>query len=205
LALLISLAACSGGQDETSRLAELRSQLDGAPVCALLIAPEWPIEASMSALDQPGVDALIAAGLIRREPVVDRANVTPQARITMTAAGRQSLRLYRMSASSSPTPQLCFGKKQVTAIARGDDGPVRYRYRVIDAPDWTWRSDIRAAFPFVSHMLDQEQQAEVGVLEKDGRWEAPGGVEQAGVMEMGDKGFLPCPVEAAPSGQGACE
>ncbi|PSJ39031.1 hypothetical protein [Allosphingosinicella deserti] len=195
--LLAMLAACDGSRAQTSGLADLRAQIDGSRVCALLIGPQWPIEGSAAMLAQPGVDALVAAGLVRRDPVNDRANVTPQARIAVTPLGERDLRLFRLSADSPPAPQLCLGKKQVTAIERNGDGPVRYRYRIVEAPDWTRRPDIRAAYPFVARLLDREQRAELGVIEKDGRLEVPGGIDQANVAEIGNTGFYPCPYEGA--------
>lgn len=202
--MLSLLAACGNDRAETSGTADLRAQLEGSPVCAMLIGQTWPIEESADLLSQPGVEALIAAGLVKREPVQDRSNVTPRARISITSADERHLRLYSTSADSPPAPQLCFGKKQVTAITREGDGPVRYRYQIVDAPAWTKREDMRAAFPFLSRLLDQEQQAEVGVVEREGRWQVAGGVDQANLAEIGNTGFLPCPYTDAPRSEDPC-
>jgi hypothetical protein len=198
-AILSALAAC-GGRAESSGTADLRAQLEGSRVCAALISPTWPIEGSADFLAKPGIDALIAAGLVEREPVEDPSHVTPRARISMTKAGEPYLRLYKIGPDAPPEPQLCFGKKHVTAITREDGGPVQYRYRIVDAPAWTKREDMRAAFPFLTRRLDKEQQATIGTFESNGRWQIAGGVDQANLAEIGNKGFLPCPYEnAAPS------
>lgn len=198
------LAACSNPNDDASITADLRTQLEGSDVCALLIAPEWPIEKGADLLSGAGVDALIAADLVRREPVENRAKETPQARISITETGRPYLQLHTFGADASPSPYLCFGKKQIKGIARGDDGVVRYSYRIVGAPAWAQRSDMRAAFPFLVRLLDQEQHAQVGAVQKDGRWQLPGGPLQTNLAELGNTGFYPCPYPNALPGEDPC-
>jgi hypothetical protein len=188
----------------SSSTVDLRKQLEGSPVCAMLIAPAWPIEQSADFLSRPGVNALIAAGLVNREPVEDRSKPTPRARITMTKAGERYLHLDKSSGDAPPEPYLCFGKKRVTAITHEGDTPVHYRYRIVDAPAWTKREDIRAAFPFVSRLLDHEQEADVGAVEKDGHWQIAGGASQANLAEIGNKGFFPCPYADTPPSEDPC-
>ncbi len=202
--LPLVLAACGTRDDAASITADLRAQMDGSKVCAVLVAPEWPIEQSAEHLASPGIEALIAADLIRREPVVNRANVTPQARISITETGTPYLQLEAIGPGSPPSPYLCFGRKQITSISRGEDGVVRYRYRIVDPPAWALRSDMRTVFPFLARLIDHEQHAELGAVKEDGRWQVPGGPMQTNLAELGNIGFLPCPYPNASPDEDPC-
>lgn len=204
VAATLALAACSAGAGSAALTEDLRAQLDGSKVCAMLIAPQWPIEQSAELLARPGIDALIAADLVHREAIEDRANATPRARVSVTETGKPFLQLDTTANNSSAVPYLCFGERQVTAIARGEDGVVRYRYRIVDAPAWTERRDMRAAFPFLARLIDQEQQAEVGAVLENGHWRVALGVAQATAAELGNTGFFPCPYPDASPDQDPC-
>lgn len=200
----LALAACGAGDGSAALAGDLRTQLDGSKVCAMLISPQWPIELNAELLADPGVNALIAADLVRREPIEEGVNASPRARISITEAGKPFLQLDSMGSGSATVPYLCFGERQVTAIARGEDGVVRYRYRIVDAPAWTRRSDMRAAFPFLARLIDQEQQAELGVILENGHWRFALGVEQATAAELGNSGFFPCADPDASPGDSPC-
>lgn len=192
-AATLTLSACSAGDGSAALAEDLRDQLDGSKVCAMLIAPQWPIEQSAELLARPGIGALIAAELVHREGIEDRVNATPRAWISITETGKPFLRLDSMGNNSSVVPYLCFGERQVTVIDRGEDGVVRYRYRIVDAPVWTERGDMRTAFPFLARLIDQEQRAEVGAVLENGHWRVALGVAQATAAELGNTGFFPAP------------
>lgn len=201
LAAVTAVAGCRGAPTAQSpeAVAGLRRSIDGVRVCAPLLSASWPIAFSTDSLATPGVDALVAAGLVRRVSLPDPAGDNARTRIAITATGLRDVRLHRLSPESPPQPQLCFGRKQVTTLhqaSTGDrSGTVDYAYRIIDAPRWTTRADIRAAFPFMVDMLKGELHAQDGTMLSSGRWNLATGAETQAVAEMSNKGFFPCPAE----------
>ena len=201
MAGVAALALVAGCRVDTqaqspAALASLRQQLDGFRICAPLISGSWPIEFSADSLATPGVDALVKAGIVRRVPLPNPLGERPRVRIEIVQEEGGDARLYRFRPEVPPMPQLCYGRMQVTTMqheATGErSGLLHYAYRVVDAPAWTARPDIRAAFPFMSTMLDREQRAQGGTtLAADGAWRLAGGPETHDMGEMGNKGFFP--------------
>lgn len=206
-ALLIGFAAvtvvagCRNNPSAQSpeTVAGLRRSIEGVRVCAPLLSASWPIVFSTESLATPAVDALAATGLVRRVSLPDPAGDNARTRIAITTAGLRDARLHRLSPESPPQPQLCFGRKQVTTLrhaSTGDrSGTVDYAYRIVDAPRWTTRADIRAAFPFMVDMLKSELRAQDGTVLSNGRWNLATDAGTQAVADMSNKGFFPCPAE----------
>ncbi len=97
----LALAACGAGNGSAALAGDLRTQLDGSEVCAMLIFPQWPIELNAELLADPGVNALIAADLVRREPIEEGVNASPRARISITKGGKPFLQLDSMGSGSA--------------------------------------------------------------------------------------------------------
>ncbi|MCR6477259.1 hypothetical protein NU688_13950 [Variovorax sp. ZS18.2.2] len=197
-ATLSLLAGCPADTPAQSpaALASLRQQIDAVRVCAPLLSGTWPIEFSADSLATPPVDALVSAGIVRRVPLPNPGGERPRVRIDLVQETGGDARLYRLRPEAPPNPQLCFGRRQVTTMqheAMGKrSGLLHYAYRVADAPAWTARPDIRAAFPFMVAMLDGEHRT-IGAtgLQADGSWRVTGDPQAQGADPMENKGFLP--------------
>lgn len=200
LAALMFIAGCRADTPPQSpaALASLRQQLETVRVCAPLLSGSLPIEFSADALATPGVDALVGAGIVRRVPLPNPLNERRRVRIEIVQETGGDARLYRIGPDSPPQPQLCFGRKQVTTMqheATGKrSGALHYAYRVVDAPAWTARPDIRAAFPFMAAMLEGDNKAEGPTdLGADGAWRLLGNPETNSLeSDVKNKGFFPC-------------
>jgi hypothetical protein len=197
-AALLLVTACHADTPAQSpaALAGLRQQIDSVRVCAPLLSGSWPIEFSADSLATPRVDALVSAGIVRRVPLPNPGGERPRVRIEIVQETGGDARLYRLRPEAPPMPQLCFGRRQVTTMQHEAtakrDGSLHYAYRVVDAPAWTARTDIRAAFPFMATMLDSEQQASGATdLQADGTWRLVGDPQTQGIDAMENKGFLP--------------
>ena len=204
---LVLLAACSEGasqpQPSGEALAQIRAQVEGQRQCAPLLSGTWPIELSADALSGPRVDALVAAGLIRRVALPDTGD-RPRVRIEPTEAGKRDLWLRRLDPTSPAEPLLCYGRKQVVAVrpeARdvgAATGPavkgevLRYDYRIVQPPAWTQRADIRAAFPFLTRQLGEVHSAEQAATREGDRWVLNGDTGPDASAELpADQGFFP--------------
>lgn len=205
---LLLLAACGPGARKVEpsaadALAQIREQVDGQRQCAPLLSGTAPIEFSADALAGPRVDALVAAGLVRRMPLPDRGD-RPRLRIEPTEAGARDIWMRRLDPSGRAEPFLCYGRKQVVAVRRerrdiGSDAGdpmtgdvLRYDYRVVEAPGWTARPDIRAAFPFLPRELERVRTAEQAARLSNGAWELAGETgPDAGGELAADEGFFP--------------
>lgn len=197
-AALSLIAGCPAENSAQSpaALAGLRAQIDSVRVCAPLLSGSWPIEFSADALATPPVDALVNASIVRRLPLPNPGGERPRVRIEFVQETGGDARLYRFKPEVPPTPQLCFGRRQVTTMQHETtskrDGSLRYAYRVVDAPAWTTRQDIRAAFPFMVTMLDGEHQTSAATgLQADGSWRVVGDPQAQGANAMENQGFLP--------------
>jgi hypothetical protein len=163
---------------------QIREQVEGQRQCAPLLSGTSPIEFSAEALAGPRVNALVAAGLVRRV-LLDRTDAggdRPRVRIEPTSAGMHDIWFRRLDPASEPEPMLCFGRKHVVAVrtVRQDGGSEtdpskptevgRYDYRIIRTPSWTGRGDIRAAFPFLVKELNRTHTAEQAATRVGDRW-----------------------------------
>lgn len=147
--------------------------MEGQRQCAPLLSATSPIEFSAEALAEPRIDALVAAGLVRRVRL-DRADAGgdfPRVRIEPKSAGMQYIWFRRLDPASGFEPMLCYDRKHVVAVRTGqqndgsETGPVeptkivRYDYRIVQIPSWTSRGDIRSAFPFLVRELNRTRTA----------------------------------------------
>ncbi|KTW09915.1 hypothetical protein [Sphingomonas sanguinis] len=196
VAALVLLAACSEGKSQPQAeggdaLAQLRAQLDGQRQCAPLLSGTTPIEFSADALSGPKVDALVAAGLVRRVPLPATGD-RPRMRIEPTSEGSRDIWLRRLDPTSPAEPLLCYGRKQVVAVHPEGKDTLRYDYRVGQAPAWTGRTDIRAAFPFLARQLSEVHRAEQVATREDGRWVLAGDTGRDASAELPpSEGFFP--------------
>lgn len=163
---------------------QISEQVEGQRQCAPLLSGTSPIEFSAGALAGPRVDALVAAGLVRRVRL-DRADAgddRPRVRIEPTSVGLRDIWFRRLDPASGPEPMLCYGHKHVVAVRTDQQnggseiGPAkpaevgRYDYRIIQTPSWTSRGDIRAAFPFLARELTRTRTAEQVATRVGDRW-----------------------------------
>ena len=148
-------AGCSGREGtaaggETPR-AQLARQVDGVRACATLIAASGPLEFSRDLMASASIDALVAAGLIAREPL-SGDDGRPRVRIVPGPNGKADVRLASGEGEPS-SPALCFGTRRLVSVRTESDGAggerMRYRYQIVDAPGWTRDPAIRRAFPFM--------------------------------------------------------
>jgi hypothetical protein len=77
--------------------------VEGQRQCAPLLSGTWPIEFSADALSGAKVDALVAAGLVRRVALPDTGD-RPRVRIEPTEAGKRDLWLRRLDPTSPAEP-----------------------------------------------------------------------------------------------------
>ena len=158
--------------DDGGARAALQAKLDATRQCAEALSgydpPAYDLEASLAS-----VAALRAAGLI--EPAPDEAG---RRAYRPTELGRRSF-VYR------PTPgapgrrfvTLCYGRRHVGRVwlrSHGKTDPLpylNYTYHVDEAPEWTRRPAIRAAFPFLSKVYGREwTDDDSSIFFDKGRW-----------------------------------
>ncbi len=180
--------------------AQLARQVDGVRACATLVAASGPLEFSESLMASPSVEALVAAGLIAREPL-SGDDGRPRVRIVAGPNGKADVRLAT-GEDDAASPALCFGTRRLASVRIESDGAggerMRYSYHIVDAPGWTRDPAIQRAFPFMVRLLAGTQKADAVAFETDGWWRIPGDPRaeaMAGTMaDIGNKGFFPCPV-----------
>lgn len=203
---MTAMTACGRIQtaaiDEKDALAQLKQVMDGTRICGTLVSATWPIEFSASALALPGIDALVSAGIVVRSPVAVPAGERERVRLVPTATGKDDVLLSRLQNADPTQPKLCFGKKRIEAVRMEPDDTggrqLRYTYRIVDAPGWTGRPDIRAAFPFLDRLLDNPVPATNPVTIRAGKLDLPTEKDAFNDAGLGTHGFFPCPV---PDGQ----
>jgi hypothetical protein len=191
--------------DEKDALAQLKQVMDGTRICGTLVSATWPIEFSAGALALPSIDALVSAGIVARSPVGVPTGERERVRLLPTAAGKSDVLLSSLQEGSPPQPKLCFGKKRIEAVtiepgepSGAGDRQLRYTYRIVAAPSWTGRPDIRAAFPFLDRLLDKPVVAANPVAIRGDRLDLPTEKDAFDDAGLGTHGFFPCPV---PDGQ----
>jgi len=209
------LTGCSSGAQTTQpdpggALAQVRAQIDGQRQCAPLLSGSWPIELSANALAGSRVDALVAAGLIKRQLIAGASEDRARVRIVLTPVGKRDVWLRQLDASMPAEPLLCYGRKHVLAMRPADgtggsevagaseaDGAdagntLRYEYRIVQSPSWTARPDIRTAFPFLERELNRSRVAGGNVTFSDGKWslEAQSGSNASADLPS-NEGFFP--------------
>ncbi len=202
MAALTSTTACGRTQavpvDDGAALARLKQVMDGTRICGTLVSATWPIEFSADALALPSIDALVSAGIVVRSPVTVPDGERKRVRLIPTAAGRNDVLLSRVQDDGAPQPKLCFGRKRIEAVTMepGDAGDrqLRYTYRIVDAPAWTGRPDIRAAFPFLVRLLDGPVAGTNPVAIRAGKPDLPTEKDAFDDAGLGTHGFFPCPV-----------
>jgi hypothetical protein len=191
-ALLLLLAGCDSDENKSDQLARIHAKVDGVGRCAALLTGGWPIEASADALSGPRVDALVAAGLIRRVPLDVPEGERPRTRIDVTPLGEADVLIDRPSPKIHPEyqePLLCYGRRQVTSVyvkkvqaaETGDptitNSVLHYDYRIVQPPAWASRTDIRAAFPFMVMDLEQvhsdHEFADIHLQPETGKYFSP--------------------------------
>lgn len=204
--LLLLAAGCDLRAKEVGAdpLEQIREQVEGQRQCAPLLSGTWPIEFSADALAGPRVDALVAAGLVRRVPLAEAGNDRPRVRIEPTPAGARDVWLRRLDPDSPPEPMLCYGSKHVVAVRPerrnlgAETGPpatgtvLRYDYRIVRSPAWTARADVRAAYPFLPRELERVRTAQQAATRSGERWILTSDTgPDAGAELAAEEGFLP--------------
>jgi hypothetical protein len=180
--LCLVIAGCNKEENASDALARIGKQVDGVPRCASLLSGSWPIEFSEHVLSGPRVDALVAAGLIRRvtfkrvDPLVaagripaEEGDKRPRTRIEITSAGKPHVFIKTVNEDTPKGIVLCYGSVKVVSVRQKQqnvpapseptkttisDIPI-FAYRIVQPPAWTARADIRAAFPFMVRDLEQ--------------------------------------------------
>jgi hypothetical protein len=180
---------------ETPR-AQLARQVDGVSACATLVAASGPLEFSENLMASASIEALVAAGLIAREPL-SGDDGRPRVRIVAGPNGKADVRLAT-GEDGAASPALCFGTRRLASVRTESDGAggerMRYSYQIVDAPDWTRDPAIRSAFPFMVRLLDGTHEADAAAFKTDGQWRIPGDPRAGTMADIGNKGFFPCPV-----------
>lgn len=202
MTVMASTAACgrtqAGPVDDKDALAQLKQAMDGTRICGTLVSATWPIEFSADALALPSIDALVSAGIVVRSPIAVPAGERERVRLLPTAAGRKDVLLSSLEGGSPPQPKLCFGRKRIEAVLKEPGGQgdrqLRYRYRIVDAPPWTGRPDVRAAFPFLARLLDKPILPGGTVAVRAGKLDLPTEKDAFDDAGLGSHGFFPCPV-----------
>jgi hypothetical protein len=180
IASVAVLMGCKSSETEVDQLASIRAKVDGTPRCASLIARSWPVEFSEEALSGRRVDALVAAGLIRRAPLVVAQGDRARTRIELTPLGQAHVLIERPDPSGPGYAVLCYGKRQVISVhseqrnVGAETGSpkmgnvVVYKYRIVEPPSWAARDDVRSAFPFMVRDMEQLHSAnEYASLDKE--------------------------------------
>lgn len=188
-----SVSAC-GSSGVPDPATALRPLVGGERQCATLLAGAWPIDLGAETLQRPGVNALIAAGLITREESRADPLAAPAAGIAIAPGGKQWIELRQLNPGGGQTPFLCYGKRElVDATPLSADGDAAtYRYRVVDVPAWAKRDDIRAAFPFLDHALAGPIEASAPARLENGQWRLPEHSAWDGGATLDKVGFYPC-------------
>ncbi len=193
---LVLLAACSEGMSQPKAetgdaLAQVRAQVEGQRQCAPLLSGTSPIEFSADALGGSKVDALVAAGVVRRVPLPVTGD-RPRVRIEPTSGGSRDIWLRRLDPAGPAEPMLCYGRKQVVAVHPEGKDRLRYDYRIVQSPAWTQRPDIRAAFPFLPRELNEVHRAEQAATREGGHWVLAGDTGPDASAELPpSEGFFP--------------
>jgi hypothetical protein len=171
--LLLGLAAC-GVNDKERRnedIATIRARVDNVRRCATLLDGNWPLEVFANELNGQRVTALVAAGLVRRVAIKNPRPGMQTARIDLTPLGQANVVIDR-SIGKAGYARLCYGQQRLISvyekkiIYHNDEKDLPdayelkrktlfYDYRIVNAPAWTARADIRAAFPFIVRELEQ--------------------------------------------------
>lgn len=201
-AMMASTSSCGPTQavpfDDKDALLQLKRAMDGTRVCGTLVSATWPIEFAADALALPSIDALVSAGIVARSPVAVPASERERVRLLPTATGQNDVLLSRLQDDAPPQPKLCFGSRRIDAVRMERDGAgdwqLRYSYRIVDAPAWTGRPDIRAAFPFLDRLLDKPVPATNPVTIREGKLDLPVQRDEFDDAGLGSHGFFPCPV-----------
>jgi hypothetical protein len=197
--------AQSAGANMADALAQVRAKVEGQRQCAALLDGNYPMNYSADALSGPKVDALVAAGLIRREPAPPSpGDPRPRATAKLTPAGMRDAWVQRLDPGKPADAWLCFGRKHVTAVRAeaGDAGSevggsqpgsvLRYDYRIVDAPAWTARPDIRQAFPFLTQALSKTHTSEQIATREGDAWVLTGDTGRDATAELpSEAGFFP--------------
>lgn len=164
LALIMSVlcTACTDRSSDTKisngdlavAKADIQRALDKKRQCAPLLTGSEPIQLPPEAEKHGGTKALLDAGLIEQTPgsgEIRTYRTTPQ-------AARYVVKWQGVATNID----LCYGRRKVTLVdslppQELDTSPtVRYRYRIVDAPDWAHRPEMQAAFPFLGAALTRE-------------------------------------------------
>jgi hypothetical protein len=204
-ALAVVLCGCGRVPGTASSLAQIRQQVDGQRVCAPLVSSGWPIELSAGVLAAPSLDALVAAGLFRRQALPGPPDEPARVRLVPSAAGIASLRLRHFAPAIPAQPLLCYGRAQVVAIAtemvgsavapdQKDTPRLSYTFRVVDAPGWARRADVRRAFPFLGRAIGPVLRSRDEAFLSGGAWRLPHPPDESTAAELVGSGFLDCPV-----------
>jgi hypothetical protein len=160
--------------------------------CAPLIAGAWPIDLSAERLRAPGIDALVAAGLLTREPVVNDPGGRPRFVIAIAPGGRDWVELRQLTGGGSKTPFLCYGRRQLVDVGTAQADTASYRYRVVEAASWTKRADIQAAYPFLRIALNSQIEASASAVRRNGAWQLPDHADWRPGSMLDGTGFYPC-------------
>lgn len=169
--------------------------------CAPLIAGAWPIDLAADRLRAPGIDALIAAGILTRNATARDASERPSFSIEIAPGGRDWVELRQLTKGGGTTPFLCYGRRQLVGASAGDGDTAAYSFRVIEAAPWTVRPDIIAAFPFLRTALNGKIEASAPAIHRDGQWQLPEHADWQPGEGLERVGFYPC---LSDDGERAC-
>ena len=149
----------------------VQAMLDATPQCADLFSGDDPIRVRPGWQGRPGVRALVAAGLITPGPPA-----SPSGRIyEATATGRAVIRRLELGQGMDRS-ELCYAHRKVTKVWLKASGATNrlpqlgYTYVLVDAPAWTRRADVQAAFPFLQRALAGTYAPDDFIWYADQRW-----------------------------------
>lgn len=157
-AALLPVAAC-GAASVPAPYDVLAPLVAAQRQCAPLIAGAWPIDLAADRLKAPGIDALVAAGILTRAPVAGDPGARPRFDIEIAPGGREWVELRQLNADGGKTPFLCYGTRQLIDVRTSDGDTAPYRFRVVNPAPWTARADIRTAYPFLRSALTGQIEA----------------------------------------------
>jgi len=190
-AALLPLAGC--GATTMPAPAEALGPLVAAQrQCAPLIAGAWPIDLAADRLKAPGIDALIAAGILTRKTTASDTGERPSFSIEVAPGGRDWVELRQLNQGGGTTPFLCYGKRQLADARAGAGDTASYSFRVVEAAPWTARPDINAAFPFLRTALGGKIEASTPASRRDGQWLLPEHADWQPGKGLEQTGFYPC-------------
>jgi hypothetical protein len=190
-ASLLPLAGC-GAANAPDPVAMLAPLVAHQRQCAPLVAGAWPIDLAADRLQAPGIDALVAAGILTRQRVISDPDARPRFDIGIAPGGRDWVELRQLNAGGGKTPFLCYGMRQLVDVGASTGDMMPYRFRVVDPAPWIARADVQAAYPFLRTALAGPIVATVPAIRRNGAWQLPENANWQSGEGLDKMGFYPC-------------